>query len=196
MKHFRLITLPLIADSLAIVRDELQRNEALWQVDQSRQRKVAVQRHTQNVFLRAATRGAGSAHNSNDIQESSETRFAPYYVSSMRLLHGIAKALDGDLCRALFVRLAPQSVVYPHIDLGQYYACRDRYHLVIDSNNGSVMNCAGETVTMYDGQLWWFDNKAMHDSKNNSQTWRTHLIFDLIPLANVASVDHHLRINS
>lgn len=34
---------------------------------------------------------------------------------------------------------------------------------------------------MREGELWWFDNKAVHEARNDSASDRIHLIFDLIP---------------
>jgi hypothetical protein len=34
---------------------------------------------------------------------------------------------------------------------------------------------------MQEGELWWFDNKAVHEARNDGQEDRIHLIFDLLP---------------
>ena len=34
---------------------------------------------------------------------------------------------------------------------------------------------------MQEGELWWFDNKQYHESYNESDDWRIHYIFDLLP---------------
>ena len=39
----------------------------------------------------------------------------------------------------------------------------------------------GETVRMQEGELWWFDNKAVHDAFNPSAEGRIHVIFDVLP---------------
>jgi hypothetical protein len=79
------------------------------------------------------------------------------------------------------VRLNPNGKVYPHIDEGEYYKVRDRYHLVLSSPGGSHMNSGGETVVFQDGELWWFDNQAVHDAFNPSPHGRIHVIFDVLP---------------
>jgi hypothetical protein len=71
--------------------------------------------------------------------------------------------------------------VLPHIDRGEYYRLRDRYHLVIRSEHGSLLNAGGESARLHEGELWWFDNKAIHDACNDSAADRIHLIFDLLP---------------
>ena len=91
------------------------------------------------------------------------------------------KELGGDLSRISVVRLNPHGRVYPHIDEGDYYKVRDRYHLVLRSPGGSEMNSGGEEVVFRDGELWWFNNKAVHDAFNPSAEGRIHVIFDVLP---------------
>jgi outer membrane protein assembly factor BamB/orotate phosphoribosyltransferase len=85
------------------------------------------------------------------------------------------------LSRATIVRLKPNSQVFRHIDEGSYYFLRDRFHLVLCSATGSVLMSGGEQVRMQEGELWWFDNKQFHESYNESDQWRIHYIFDLLP---------------
>jgi aspartyl/asparaginyl beta-hydroxylase (cupin superfamily) len=99
----------------------------------------------------------------------------------MSLLEQFAVERNATLQRALLVRLQPHGTVYPHIDRGEYYAIRDRYHLPITSPGGSWLCSGGEEIAMREGELWWFDNKATHHSRNDSDEWRTHVIFDLLP---------------
>lgn len=98
----------------------------------------------------------------------------------MNLAAALARELDGRLERVSLVRLRAQGHVYRHVDDGCYYAIRDRYHVPILSN-GSEMKCGSEGVTMRPGELWWFDNKKCHESRNPSPVPRIHLIFDVLP---------------
>ena len=53
LKHFRRVALP--ARIISFVEEaELSLNEVRWLDDQSRQREIKVQRHTQSIFLRCA----------------------------------------------------------------------------------------------------------------------------------------------
>ena len=85
------------------------------------------------------------------------------------------------MSRATIVRLKPKSQVSRHIDVGSYYLIRDRFHLVLHSSAGSVLMSGGEQVRMQEGELWWFDNKQYHEAYNESDEWRIHYIFDLLP---------------
>ena len=41
---------------------------------------------------------------------------------------------------------------------------------------------------MREGELWWFDNNALHEAHNDGDEDRIHLIFDLLPTALAAQV--------
>jgi hypothetical protein len=182
MKYFQQIHAPWIAEILPNLKQELTLNDARWLYNETRQKSVRVQRHTQSIILRGAKRLPGDTTHVREIQDSIDTSSASLFPQSMACLRRIAHGCHAALCRALYVRLAPRSVVYPHTDNGSYYAIRDRYHLVIESPGGSILRCGGEEVTMRNGELWRFDNKILHDSENASEEWRTHLIFDLLAL--------------
>jgi hypothetical protein len=182
MKYFRQIHTAWIAETLPKLKQELALNDDRWLYNQTRQKTVRVQRHTRTIFLRGVKRIPGDTTDSSEIQDSVEASSARLFPEAMACLRKIALEHHAELCRALYVRLTPRSVVYPHTDGGSYYAVRDRYHLVIESHGGSILRCGGEEVTMLNGELWWFDNKTLHESENASDEWRTHLIFDLLPL--------------
>ena len=78
--------------------------------------------------------------------------------------------------------------VYEHIDRGEYYGVRDRYHLVMTSVDGSCLKAGEEEVTMREGELWWFDNKAVHEAWNRGYQDRIHLVFDVRPPTSTVSV--------
>lgn len=83
-----------------------------------------------------------------------------------------------------------------HVDIGSYYFIRNRFHLVLRSPSGSVLRAGDEQVRMSEGELWWFNNKQHHSAFNESDEWRIHYIFDLLPpsyaslAVNPVRVDH------
>lgn len=178
---FRRVDVSWLLELAAAVRAEVEVNNVAWLLDTGRQQAIAVQRHTQSIFLRRGIRPRESDVQLNDVHESETTPAACRFPVIVDLLYRLAAQLGGALGRALLVRLAPESVVYPHVDEGAYYRVRDRYHYVIDSPSGSILTAGGETVTMKTGELWWFDNKQLHSSRNDGSGWRVHLIFDLLP---------------
>ena len=162
--------------------EELHASPEMWLVDTNRQRKVRCQRHTQNIFLRAPKKPLPpGAKNANDVHESRLTRAAAKFPCALAICERIAVEQEGTLGRATLVTLLPKSRVFPHIDAGEYYRIRDRFHLVLKSPSGSPLTAGGETVVMRKGELWVFNNKVRHSAENPSDEPRVHLIFDVLP---------------
>ncbi len=167
---------------VAPFRSELAAAPKMWLVDTSRQRKVRCQRDTLNIFLRVAKKPLPpGARNANDVHESRTARSAARFPYALAFCERIAQLQGGELGRATLVALQPRGWVRPHVDAGEYYRVRDRFHLVLQSRDGSPLTAAGETVVMQSGELWAFDNKAEHDARNPTDEPRVHLIFDVLP---------------
>ena len=76
---------------------------------------------------------------------------------------------------------------------GEYYRLHERHHLVLRSSLGSWLRAGEEEVRMREGELWWFDNRAVHEAFNDGDEDRIHLIFDLLPRARLALAQNQLR---
>ncbi len=177
-RYFRKLPHAVSDTQFCQVREEIRANEHFWLADATRQQVAPPQRHTQTVFLRSFVPHPTQAW--IDIQDAQDTEHAQYYPKAMEMVRSCADMIGGELGRVLCVRLQPKSVVYPHVDNGEYFAKRDRYHFVVESHAGSMLGSGNEKVLMQDKELWWFDNKAVHYSANVSSKGRTHLIFDLL----------------
>lgn len=169
-------TAPLLA--------ELDAAPESWKLDTSRQRKVRCQRHTENIFLRAAMKPLPpGAKNANDVHECRVMKMAARFPLTLRFCESVAASVRGKLGRVTLVSLLPERQVFPHVDTGAYYRIRDRYHLVLRSRDGSPLTAGDETAVMREGELWIFNNKARHWAMNPSSEPRIHLIFDVLPAA-------------
>ena len=156
----------------------------LWLRDTSRQRNVRCQRHTQSIYLRAAAKPLPpGAKNANDVQACRTLRTAEHLPQTLAFCRDTAAGSGGTLGRAMLVSLMPGSRVYPHVDRGEYYRVRDRYHLVVKSLSGSRLTVGDETAVLREGELWVFNNKIRHAAWNDSREPRVHLIFDVLPSA-------------
>ena len=135
------------------IRDALACNEDLWHLDTSRQQRVSVQAQTQTIGLRQADRTRAPAHLPTE-----------------------------EIHPSRLVRLPPGASVGTHRDHGAYYAIRDRYHLVIESEpGGSIVGAIDREVEMHPGDLWRLPNKELHWARNLSHHDRIHFIFDVMP---------------
>ncbi len=180
MKHFKKLAAgidigPLVAEVTA--------QPELWLWDVSRQTKVKCQRETESIYLRAAVKPFPEGVSGNDVHPSRRTRLAARFPRTLGFCEAFAAREGGQLGRVTLVKLQPWGRVFPHIDKGAYYRIRDRYHLVLDSANGSPLTAGGETALLREGELWAFDNKQPHEAHNLSDRPRIHLIFDVEPAA-------------
>ena len=171
---------------------EIEARPGDWEAITGRQSKIKVQRETRSVPLRGMRKSAQGERKGRDVHDSRWTTTSQHYPAFRRLLEDLAKELDGILGRAKIVCLPRGRKVYPHIDRGEYYRVRDRYHLVLKSSLGSWLKAGDEEIRMREGELWWFDNKQMHEAFNDGDEDRIHLIFDMLPSSRVGEVGEEL----
>ena len=166
---------------------ELTSVDDAWDTSTGRQDKIAVQREALAIPLRGLRKSAIGERKRRDVHESRWTSTSARYPLACAFLEETAAALDGQLSRAKIVCLPAGRRVYSHIDRGQYYRLRNRYHLVLKSAHGSWLKAADEEVRMQEGQLWWFDNDQPHEAFNDGDEDRIHMIFDLLPRSRLAA---------
>lgn len=186
MQHFRLIR---EAVDLGPLLAELAEHDTLWAAQAGRQLTAPAQRHTNAIPIRGLRRSRIRGRRRRDVHESRYTSMSASFPATVAFIEAFAEEQGGRLGRARYARLPPGKTVLPHMDRGEYYRRRDRHHLVIRSEKGSLLRAGGETVRMQEGELWWFDNKAVHDACNDSDTDRIHLIFDVLPVGADTAVD-------
>lgn len=161
--------------------EEIASVEGAWDTATGRQDKIAVQREALAIPLRGLRKSAIGGRKRRDVHENRWTTGSKLYPVARRFLKDIAREQNALLSRAKIVCLPAGRRVYPHVDRGAYYAVRDRYHLVLRSAKGSWLKAGDEEVRMQEGELWWFDNKQMHEAFNDGEQDRIHMIFDLLP---------------
>ncbi len=178
MKHFKRIradvpTEPFLREIAGI--------DDAWANATGRQDKIAVQREALAIPLRGLRKSMILGRKRRDVHESRWTSGSVNFPIARAFLEDVSRELDADLSRAKIVCLPAGRRVYPHIDRGEYYRLRGRYHLVLKSSAGSWMKAGDEEVRMQAGELWWFDNDEMHEAFNDGTEDRIHMIFDLLP---------------
>ena len=167
--------------------DEINAVEGIWHEQTGRQKTAGVQREALAIPIRGLRKSAQGDRARRDVHESRWTSGSARLPVTRHFLEQIAESEGSILGRAKIVCLPPGNKVYPHVDRGEYYRVRNRYHLILQSS-GSWMRAGNEEVRMRTGELWWFDNKAEHEAMNDGDSDRIHLIFDLLPRALEASV--------
>lgn len=160
---------------------EIDAIDGVWFEQTGRQQSASVQREALAIPVRGMRKSAQGDRARRDVHASRWTTGSVRLPAARRFLERIAETESSSLGRAKIVSLPPGHRVYPHIDRGEYYRVRNRYHLVLQSE-GSWMRAGDEDVRLKTGELWWFDNKAEHEAMNDGSKDRIHLIFDLLPL--------------
>ena len=179
MKNFRLVRTIDISPMMA----ELSAKHELFKIDTSRQTKVPEQRETETIYLRSAVKPYPPGVEGRDVHPSRRTKMYQQFPVITRWLESFVSDIGGEPGRATIVKLQPLGRVYRHFDRGEYYRIRDRYHLVLQSNRGSLLTSGDERMQMQEGEVWWFNNKELHEAFNLSEQPRIHMIFDVLPIA-------------
>ena len=94
-------------EDLAILQDELRANEDCWLLDTSRQDKIACQRDTQTIFLRVAATAQAPGIPNASIHPSRDSKVSSRFPRTMAWLAHFSTQLEGELGRAMLVRLKP-----------------------------------------------------------------------------------------
>lgn len=173
---------------VSIVRDELNAYLKLHKWSKKRATAIQVQMNTEDISLRHALIVKSQIKKSKKsiLGIAADTEYHsinketyPYFQKTYTYLENFATNIGGQLTRVMIVNLKPKTKVLPHIDEGNYYLNKDRYHLVV-MTTGSVNICDGEKQIYKEGELWWFDNKKIHEAENISDHERIHIIFDIL----------------
>jgi hypothetical protein len=166
------------------IENELEQTpDDFWRLNSVR-KDISVLRNSDRIALRGLDYSdlPGVTPNMGlHVHEDGETSRAKQYPKTMALIQAFAENMNSIPARAVLARLEQNDQVYAHFDIGFYYLVRDRYHLVIKSPKGSRMRCMDQTSVWKPGELWWFNNKVQHEAFNQDNSWRVHLIFDLLP---------------
>ncbi|MEM1389142.1 MAG: aspartyl/asparaginyl beta-hydroxylase domain-containing protein [Pseudomonadota bacterium] len=178
MKYFKMIRSDVPVEPFLA---EIASVDDAWAGATGRQDKIAVQREALAIPLRGLRKSMLLGRPRRDVHESRWTTGSVNFPVARAFLEDVSAELDADLSRAKIVCLPAGRKVYPHIDRGEYYRMRGRYHFVLKSSAGSWLRAGDEEIRMQEGELWWFDNDQMHEAFNDGDEDRIHIIFDLLP---------------
>jgi len=86
----------------------------------------------------------------------------------------ILESLGPNLTRVGLAKLLPGEEIKPHRDFDPTFSTR--FHVAIETNKDAVFN---GTHIPADGHVWFANTGVVHWVKNNGDTPRTHLIFNM-----------------
>lgn len=186
MSNFKLIKKDI---DISIFNAELNKYLEKYNWSGTRAERVPEQKNTKNIMLRNnflknpeeySTQEEFTialANSENNVLEKTNYK---HFQKTYKYLEDFADEKKSQLSTVMIVSLGAKEKVYPHIDGGNYYKKRDRYHIPIKTK-GSINICDGEVQEYKEGELWWFDNKKIHEAYNDSDEERIHIIFDILP---------------
>jgi hypothetical protein len=146
-----------------------------WLFDVTRQENIDVQRETESISLVSPIplKGKQGLESTWDSHDYEETVLYDFYPEIMSFLESFPE----KVARVSIIRLLGQ--VYSHIDYGEYYRNRKRYHLCLEGEYEYHVLDTVETISA--GTLFYFDNDYPHWSINKGSVPRISIVFDTEP---------------
>jgi hypothetical protein len=170
MNNIAIITRDI--DVSAIVK-EINSQPENWLLDTKRQDRLYEQTNTETINLVKAWSPTPLADHRNNHQYK-PTNLYDLYPETMKAVN---RYFPAGISRVAIVKLKPGKQVFPHVDDGEYYKARHRYHLAI---TGSYLYTVEDDRRQINpGTLMWFNNKRVHSSYNNTAEDRVSVIFDV-----------------
>lgn len=105
-------------------------------------------------------------------------RPTPAYFHHTEIVNFLHKNGFKNHSRCGFLSLPVGGTVGTHIDKGNYYLTRDRFHLSIQGTYDYTVG--DETVRVEPGTLLVFNNKLPHGTKNVGDVVRITFVFDVL----------------
>lgn len=169
---------------VSTLRKEVMDNYDDFYIDVQRQTQVIggdTSYHAETLNYRLARGLPDGAHNVFNSDLIEKTEFYAKRPECVAFLNKFTKTYGGEVHRIIMVLLPAGKQVYPHPDGGSYYLGKDRFHIVLSGNYDMTLQDGDTEVTqtMSAGELWFFDNKKVHKSKNTGAEDRIAMIFDV-----------------
>lgn len=119
----------------------------------------------------------GAVQNEGDFVGDSEFCVPTPAIKHHTAVLGILGRYFRDVSRCAFLSLPVGGSVGTHVDVGDYYLTRDRYHLSIQGRY--KYHVGDEEVIIEPGMLVWFNNKLPHGTQNLGDEVRITFVFDI-----------------
>lgn len=120
----------------------------------------------------------GVTHNAEEyVGDSEMCAPTPAFQHHTEILTTLSRLGFRNISRCGFLSLPVGGTVGTHIDKGDYYLTRDRYHLSIQGTY--KYHVGDEEIVISPGMLVWFDNKEPHGTENLGDETRITFVFDV-----------------
>ena len=163
------------------VTEQLRKNPADWnhQKNEEGVRSLVDEHGFDDLPVSNLQLTIGAVQKKEDFVGNSELNVnTPAYKRHTEILKLIKKEFgDKEIYRCGFLALPVDEYVGAHIDEGNYYKTKDRYHLSIKGEYQYFTGC--DTIVVEPGTLFWFDNKQPHGAVNTADETRITFVFDV-----------------
>lgn len=96
------------------------------------------------------------------------------------IVFGLMAMVQGErLGRVMINKIAPGGRIYPHEDTPEHTDYYTRFHVILQSGAGCYITSGDEQWEMRTGDVFWFNNKLMHEVVNNSPVDRISMVIDI-----------------
>lgn len=120
----------------------------------------------------------GAVENEGDYVGDSEWCVpTPAYDHHTAIVNWLEANGYDNFCRCAFLSLPVGGSVGTHVDVGDYYLSKDRYHLSIQGRYKYTVG--DESVVVEPGTLLVFNNKLPHGTENLGDCVRITFVFDV-----------------
>ncbi len=164
------LRLPVEIDTRALLADYQSIPDEEWKVSH-----WEVHCSSAMVLLRGGKQGTEADFTTSKVANTALLSKLPY------LSHLVSD--DGPFGQptyAFIFRMKPMGVAQPHTDDNPAWADPFRLHLPITTNSGAALLAERRAKHFEVGEVWTFDNQAMH-AVTNGDGVRAHLIIDVHP---------------
>jgi hypothetical protein len=165
---------------LSSIIEEVKSFDKEWELDTSRQDKLATHKDTKMFQLRFMSYNweIGEGNNSYDVNYFKNIKCNEDLKSIYNYLENIYK---GKVVRTEIIQMNKKSFIKPHVDGGVMLQVGRRIHIPLITNSKVVFEVFGEKKYLEVGNWYEINNIIPHSVTNDSDQDRIHFIIDLMP---------------
>ncbi len=105
--------------------------------------------------------------------------YAQLHEARPLVMNLMARVQGERLGRVMINKVAPGGRIFAHADTPEQTRYYTRFHIVLHGLPGAVLKAGDEQINMNTGDVFWFDNKQIHEVINNSADDRVSMVVDI-----------------
>lgn len=185
MQHFQRLTAGIDVMPLLLA---IKRRPELWREDTYlRDYPQGPFGDTETIMLRFPVKSVHETEEAlrqhlAEFDQHESVDYPPYKMlhEARPIVMNLMSYVGGErLGRVMVNKIRPGGRIHPHADTEAHADYYSRFHVVLQSQPGVVFRAGDEQVFMATGEIWWFNNKEVHEVINNSADDRIHMVVDI-----------------